>query len=707
MKYFKYILSHATKGTLVLDSAPQGWDTDGLKFVRHEKYKTVLRYGITAFKFIKEGKVYVDDVVETLGLDADVSINVYQINPVTNEYDVAFISGILDLSTWESERLYTTCDIIDNTYIAKLVERDTIEYNLFSEFTHDNNPVTPFVAASQVVCTPIEILETANYITSQFLKDTETGNNTESSYPIIVGIVTNDLGADVVLYSDKLYLNTGGGDVNIDIEIRLDFDGVLSANHATGDIAYTWELEHYDSSNVLIISETIMSLNEFIPVEYYYDPYPGATLTSNIFVQRSFTVGPNEYLKLKFKRVYTLTLHINDTFTGDYRNIGYYKIDETIGTGYSTNADCLFPHEAFTRMIQLITGIQVTNNLLYSTITGRTDSEFRIYGSDGEAGLFAITNGQRLRQRAGKAITTTLEDLFASINSWCPIGLWYDWNNSRFEIEEIDHYFNDNRIYDLGEVKDLKISISENYYYNEILTGYAGEIEYEDTNGSCEINTGSKYSLPTQRIKNTYNCQNKYRGDSMGIELTKLKVAISDDYRTDDDNFIIDCERFGGNIRPITPINSTTVIQANSIDIAGIATYYNLRYTPKRILRKHSKLISSCLQFSGLNYIKYNKNKFDNDCNTKLNTEYAYLSEKDDLSCGLPVYSPLYNCRTFDFSHALDYNIIQAIIANPHGYFAFTYNGTSHAGFIIEVGGGSYRKTGNFLLLEKITLPLT
>ena len=115
-------------------------------------------------------------------------------------------------------------------------------------------------------------------------------------------------------------------------------------------------------------------------------------------------------------------------------------------------------HEAVERCCQSYTN---TVKCFYSDLLGRTDIGYPV---DGEASLYGITSGNKLRGFNDKPILESLSDLLEFINArWC-IGFGFEVMDNRmvFRLEKRSHFYNkDLRILSLGPVADIEKRLIE------------------------------------------------------------------------------------------------------------------------------------------------------------------------------------------------------------------------------------------------------
>ena len=154
----------------------------------------------------------------------------------------------------------------------------------------------------------------------------------------------------------------------------------------------------------------------------------------------------------------------------------------------------------------------------------------------------AITSGQAIRQYQSDAvIKTSISDFFKACQRW---GLGLGIENETLIIEPHKYFFQNNTCIELGEVKNMEISIAEDLISNSIKVGYQNQT-YDSVNGKDEINVTQQYTTPLTRVVREMDLICPYRADMYGIELTRLKLFQKDttDNKADNDTFIINVEK--------------------------------------------------------------------------------------------------------------------------------------------------------------------
>jgi len=698
-KYFQYTLTHATdpSSPLVLTHSPAGWDKKSITFFYHKTYKSVFRSASLDLRFVKEGKEFIDTIFDSEGIEAEIGISIYIQNPVSLLYNIAFYTGILDLSKREWDVDFTSCPIIDGSKEAAFIGNDELEFDLNSLVAYDNTTVVAFLYQPETLNLPA--LDLYRYAKTQAVKQVidEAIQATENvtTYAQNTTTLINDLGDNLLENDNKIYENKSAASIDVNIVYDWSLVGTVIFSARVGLpllVDYTLKAIHKNSVGAVQNTMTLATLAEV-----------GAAGGNTVNVSESgsqdvtYTFAVGDYLEYEID--YTMgDWEAGETIEIDLLNtFNPHTIIEEITTPPATTCRIFMAYEAVSRMVQLMTGETNTSKLIYSEILGRTDSEFQTYASDGDASLLAITNGINIRKLT-RAINCKFKDLWLSIANMYDLGLWYNRTSEYFEIKERSEFRDTSRvIIDLGEVKEMRITVAEDYVFNKILTGQVGKGEYEELNGVDEINLPAEYSTIITKIKNTLDIRIPYRTDSVGIEYQRRKKLSADDAKYDDTNFIIQCVRDGGNYAP----ELGSAVSATSDDIINVENYYNMRHTPKALIKTNKARVAPPFWKSLTSLLQFRKNQFDNDVSTTEN----YLSENNPLVSYFLFPSeiaPIY----YNFNSPLTAAHIAILNSDPHGLISGTYldedgNQAEFEGFIERASTEPYESQGNWKLIKK------
>jgi len=691
-----YDLSGSLLKTLILINNPAGWDKKRWTIKRHDVYHSCMRWFSYELRFVKEGKIELDQHYLEYGHEAIATLEVEKRNELTARFN-SELEGLIDFATWKYERDYTSVTLIDNDTLAKFIARDEQPYNVKHVKTADSVTIDSFIDH------PIELyLEPINITNWAYCEDAEnqhsvsgsTSNATNTEDPD--GTYTeNNVGTD--LDSSFEYTNNGSAQVTHVIRVKATTNitnGVMAMTLQTGmppSITFWFDLfidgtaisKHsfdYFTEDLLGLGSKNFSYSNTIDTTFTYGVLPGQTIKLDWQIKHTF-----------INCLGTISYDVETTF--ELIDISIITQSPVAGKYHSA----WLPYELFTRLLQLMTSRTDETTLLESDILGRTDSEFNTYDLDGSASMIAVINGAYLRGYSDKPMNLTFRDLFKSFDRIFSLGCWYDLNNNIFQIKSKHQFYKNVKIIDLGNVANLKIYTAKDYCFSSVQGGFDNDNQYEDNLGSLEWMTKFEWVSPNEKIKNVLDLRVPYRADSVGIEIMRRSVAYDtgdEDKEDDKEIFLIESKRFdeGGYINK----NGD-----DFYDIEGIRRaqyYYNFGITPKRNLLRNGDLLAANQyknKSAGLKYIESRNN-------TPLETQELVTSDiiKEIENVNITNETQLFDPILFEFNSSVTPEILDQLKADPHGYVEFYYEGYPFYGFIIEVSTESFRRKGNWLLIK-------
>jgi hypothetical protein len=493
-----------------------------------------------------------------------------------------------------------------------------------------------------------------------------------------------------------------------------NFDGGVSVWYGC-PVTVSYVIEYRDKDGNLLGNQILFNKKAYQPTrgwifEDFGEPYgdpPGSVSTP--FIREILDGSENAYgVKAEFDFDVTLQYDVPPegyvnfmvTFEGETgsdhtsivfqsENINFTFKEDSYGRA-ETTAPALFPHEAFSRLIQAMTSETDTSKLLNSTEFGRTDSQFNSYSEDGPSSKYAIMSAFTIRNYPTAPINVTMRDLFKSFDSVRNLGLGYDRVNDRFYIEKKEKFFDKNYfMFDLGEVAEFKVTALLMDYFSKITAGYENTGLYEQYQGAFEFNTQRQYAT-TQPVNTEENIRSKYNFDSIGIELCRrhqYSDSSSLDTRFDQYNYIVDTD----GTRPI--LNSSIT------GFDGIDKYYNTALTPRQNVLRWGNILKACLYKNedGISFQSASK---------LISMVYDSIDELSNISNGeLP--EGLFIPELFSFKSYVNRRILGILNVNPHGYATGTFRGIRFVGFLNKLETASnYNKIGTYELIgSSIVMP--
>ncbi len=685
-------MTHSS-GNLTVDKSPLNWDSFNVMFQRSKKYHSVLNPQIFELEFPFDGKAYIDNIYETYGIDTDIGCKVQYLDKSDGSYST-LLDGLIDLSEWTSLRDTTSVKIINNSNMAKFIARQDVEIPINRTDDLDGSAVASYTYLEGVYIEGVNIEEKAQWIDAVNSISITTVQN--SPFDLYFGVTGNaydfnTIGVDAVLpivslpgASGVLYTNTTGSIQTVRFRIITLVQGTITV---VASNPWSWLVQAWVGKNGAtnpIFESASGSGNDFRGVNDSYD---------SGYIETTLNNGETIEIFHRWSGSATGGDTITPNFTIEPTHIEIYTVIE----GESVEQiDMPMVHELGAKLLEIITG---QSDPLNAPLLGRTDSEPRTYGSDGVYSLIAAASGLVLRgfPFEDQPMKSTFTDYFKSLDAVGNLGLWYDQTNDEFVIKAKKDFYKVAKIVTLGEVQELEITIGADQYFNEVLTGYAQDVDYEESNGQQVPNVPASFVNDGKRIQNTLDIRSKYRGDDYGIELSrqsKYSETAGEDTKFDNDNFLIYGRRLGGSVYTAQGFDNFTVITG----VYSPATRLNLDITPKRNMLRHANQLSIPL-FITNGDTNFMQSQFELGLSTTKSGDPA-IAEKDDLAFS-DLEEPLYYPGVYNFTAELSIDIVLQLISDPHGYVEFDYLGVTYSGYILQVSSKPFNRRGNWTLLKR------
>lgn len=692
MKNYRFILTHSS-GSLTLEFNPVNWQNFNFIMRRSDRYHSILRSGqIEDIELPFDGKAYIDSIYDTYGIDTDITCQIQYLNKSTFAY-VTLFTGIIDLSEYVRRKDTTSIKIIDSSVMAKFASRDEIEVALNRTTDLDGDALSSYTFLNSFTVGGVDIEEKAEYDDSTNEIELTLADVEVNAFTVNLGVASdfdiNEIGDSATLPGVNLstpvgtegvvYTNDTGDNIDVRFRIKTSVSGSVDVVSATTwGWAFTVKTGKQGATNAIALSGNGSGNDTYALSGTYDSGWIEETLTDGQTIQfyhiwsgsgtgdhtPEFTIAP----------IFVAVFQITDGFA-------------------STPINMPLVHELGAKILEIITGV---SDPLNSSILGRTDSEPRDYASDGDYSLIGVASGEMLRRFSftNKPMKTSFADYFKSVDALCNLGCWY--NGTEFQILAKDQFYKDSEIIDLGDVRELEISVAQDHYFNKILCGYRDSLSYDDVNGNQNFNVPVEYANDGKRLSGVLDIQSVYHGDDYGIELARRASSYtnySDDIDQDEQIFFIWGKRSGPFITvPGSDLNDVTGMYAPD-------TRLNLLITPRRNLLNHLNQLSIPLWKSegDMNYIS---KQFELDLTTQDGIGDPVISEIADLAYA-DMEEPLFYPELYNFNAPLDNDTILQLLTDPHGYVTFTFEGTDYTGFIIEVSSEPFNRQGNWTLIRR------
>ena len=361
----------------------------------------------------------------------------------------------------------------------------------------------------------------------------------------------------------------------------------------------------------------------------------------------------------------------------------------------ATKANCILPHELFSRYLSIYTGVKLP---FYSKIFGRTDIG---YESDGEWAYLVALNGKMIRgfPFSECKLSTSLKDIFKAYNCILNLAATIETlpdGSKRLRVDKFDDLLDSTVVLSLGDIMTgVSRSLNKKYLWSEIIVGYKDQ-EYEALNGLGTFNGLTNLTTPLKSISTRLDLTCTFRTDDYGLEQIRRKQykdSPTEDASGDDDIWLIDAFVDGGKLKA-----RKTELFSKVEGILNPESVYNLRLSPGRNLRRWGNVVHSCMPKGGV--IKFGSGPKNTDLVTRLLTETKDLTEKADVNTN-DLDPALFVPETLIIGEC-PFNKEQwlSLQQNLGGIVEFENKGVKLYGYIEEMENEAAKKLANFELIR-------
>lgn len=644
LKYFLIVNEVETE----LIFSPTGWDETLLSWKRSEKYYGLIRSFSAPMVFVKDGAYIIKKEFYTNGLKGDIKIRIEQFNPRVWKYYPIFV-GSLDMSTFESDTNGVSITVMESGIGEKVKAYENVTYEISLS---DPEAVT-------VQLPGIGLTEKAATISaSQFFQFTFDKTSAQLASNIYKDEIVNN------------YISVQNTFFNDDPANSQPENWIVRANQKT-TVTLTGNVKGVYRKNSQFSKAYIGFRTNSLR---YFQMVDLAILGENRFdVDFNFTnieLDEGDVLYFGVYQFLRLPTPGQDT---PARESGWVSVEEAdihITNNITTEiTNCLAftAKTLFERLIAKINGFHIpTQSFILSDFWSN----------------LLITSGDAIRGIDSPVIKTSFVDFFDSINSLTPIGFSVD--NGVPTLEDRSYYMRPNLVaLQIGEVKNLRVTVATDYVYNTIKIGYQDQ-KYERVLGREEYNVEQNYTTPITRIQKELNLVSKYRADQLGIDDLRLTPPEDNedekDKESDNNVFFIQA------LKTETPKVYTVENLENYKEVNGIESrsfYYNLGITPKKNLLRHGSLIRSFLHHYEGRHISFQSATKNTDLTT-VSTSNEVVKERSSIlvsNLGEPIFMPL----LATFSYPIDNNVSAVLNDRASGIVVFSHNGYEYRGYIVSV----------------------
>lgn len=726
----------------IVISEPSGWIKSTLKNERHPDFHSLVEYFETGLTYYGENNVinggidYIKSIEAAYGFDTNIEETIDADIDGDGVFEENIFTGLKDI-TGLSEMPDNKVDVptIRNDMWSKFISRLDTPVDLRSNTDLDGNP-----------CDPVDYVTInlpSQTITKNYSGYLSKGVTIYEDDILVNEYIQYDFDKEIVSEIDRkynlfvasnpelpvdLFEAKEAGIFDIDLRIEMSIK-----NHGGGTISAC--------AGAFITDPTSSHVNVFIRFNN-----TDVQLSETDYIGQSTVYAYNGQIELKVGdqiRIYARVINVTWKLANSVDSILIYGKDNTlvpIETGnfsfngvscvldsvelenrsftvpsgstnptyltvsaHTTYADSeargFFIHDAMAGVIERIVG----NNVFYSEILGRTDTNMRQYDANGCYSKNILLRGLQIRGYTleEKPFSVSFKHLWSGANPMFNLGLGYETiEGTEFIRVEQKAYFYDatSTSVNISNVRQITRDYDPDRIYNKIESGH-NRWQSEDISGIDDAQTKRVYATQIRKVKNILNINSDFIAASAAIETTRRQtIEKSKDYKYDDETFII-----AVNDDDVSPDRYTPELDENFDSITGLnnsPTRYNSIHTPMRYVLRWANMWNGCLFQNYQNsFLKF----VSGEGNFDMSSDYSCasgsqclavicdnLSEKQDIPLGPPsnyggvfgyLHLPmLYNIEIINFS----WDDYLAIRNNRHKAIGISQTDTNHKRFFIK-----------------------
>lgn len=735
MSEFRIVLYNETKGDERLDVEPFGLDDLSTKFIRNREWHGFEKDFSFDLEFHCQGggKDYIDDVLLTQGIDAEILIDIdYKCNKDDDFSDL--FEGTLDLTKIERTDFRTKVKIDRNDFSTIVKARRDTKVNLKSTSTIDGGTMSwstyapyTFTFHSQATVYNAELNDTSPHTTSFVGTTSGFVNNMFFSHPH--PLVVNEFETSIDNPDSQ----------NFGVAATLGTDYFHEGTQAEVSYPETYTVE-WDFSGTIIDSVSLGYSRGANNVRLYFAYGANAGVAAKVQmgqVVASYSGSAAAIVigSFNFSGSTTINMAANDKIwvfweiddwtqsTGSDQDVDFevsysgganFKISAPTGLS-STTGDAIAIYEAGARLAEAITN--QTDGAFKSDFLGRKNSNPDTYSANGCGAFVAITNGYNIRQFTERGIFTSLDEYYNSLDAIFNIGMGFEKDGDlwKIRIEEKSYFYDKTGVsVKFDNVRGVTITTDTSYAYNNIRLGFK-KWQAEELGGLDEFCTDHEWLVPTKKVNNLYTQKSSYIAAGYLIEQQRRKNKLdfgTEDTSEDDDIFIIATSRsVDGSGNPDTLDESEKDAGYSSITgILNSDTRYNLWFSVKRCLLRHLNVISSSMTLDPGVDIQFRKGSGNIDLvSTKssitCNGDYKgnSLTDNADIAwdeTNARLNAPLWVPNVHEFESSLTFSDYNLILNNPYKLIQYSSPQGTFRGFLLEMGYNLIKQSVNIKILE-------
>lgn len=502
-----------------VEKSPEGWKDTVIKYFRNIKYWGLFRDHATTMKYVGDGYNILKNQMWTFGVEAVVYLGILRFDRYNLPYNYEnFFLSELNFSKYNQTLTHITIEALEGGLSKVFKAKETTSYELGIETDAEHiNIITDG--------REFDFTRTFEFIPEQKAIDVD-------NYFMGVVETAREGNPGLEIAFQEIYPKSSSVYPNEDWLARF---GILQ------DIQLEGKVKIQYAQNITAI----------IRAEVNDGATPGGTTLINLYnqagtagqikealISQAITIPLGHRLHIKHFMFNPLNTGLHYTILSGELTVKYVYRFAT------TYTRALYP---FRVIDQIVRQMGPEFNAVSTWLEAKKD--------------IAITSADALRKIAGAGMKTTASDFYKSIQTLPGDdqggGAGLGVEDDKLRIERFDHFFQDDEVLDLGEVKSPSVAVADDLFFNLIKVGQAPN-EYQDANGRDETNQSQEWRAPITKIIRDLDLISKYRKDSLGVEQARINFENkkSTDNKYDTDLFFLNIETVP------TPIEATVRFNA-------------------------------------------------------------------------------------------------------------------------------------------------
>ena len=461
-----------------LEHSPMGWNDHQIKAARNTTYHGIFRTFSLPLKFVKKAAFIVRNRLYKYGIEDIINYTKLILDPITGNHKL-FYSGQLNLTkskdTYNNiqvesisgglEKLFKANESVN--YEIELTGNGVVDVNLDTCKLQQNAMYVVNSSEGSLGTKMVGLSLITNNQKDSFNAKNETMQETHIESQIMS------------LSADEYFIYTQSP-TDFYFDFNIEIYGENTIGYAPRNFALC--LFGYDENDNKVIDKILCIATRLNITE-------GSNGVKGNFLFNANNISVNNVPK--GVRLFALILGYNNSnntfFDALFTYIQFLEPPDLSSNKYFFNAK--YSYKKQSTICKAINPIELGNRLLQAA-TGT--NKYTLVSNKLSNSSIYITCGDAIRGLSGAKIKTNLKDFFFFFYRTLCLGLDIKSNNLIIEARKV-FYDNTQLIYDLGEIKNIEISVIEDLLFKTIKVGSPNQ-DYDDINGKLEFNTEYEFA---------------------------------------------------------------------------------------------------------------------------------------------------------------------------------------------------------------------